>query len=63
MIISSGSCVATHIGQASTPASSRNSTAFPSITGIAPSAPMFPSPSTADPSLTTATVLPLLVSS
>ena len=63
MIISSGSWVATHIGHASTPASSLNSTALPSITGMAPSAPMLPSPSTADPSLTTATVFPLLVSS
>ncbi len=35
--------------------------ALPSITGIAASGPMSPNPSTADPSDTTATVLPLIV--
>jgi hypothetical protein len=39
-----------------------NSSALPSITGIAARGPMSPSPSTADPSETTATVLPLIVS-
>ena len=38
------------------------SIALPSITGSAPSGPMSPNPSTADPSLTTATVLRLIVS-
>jgi hypothetical protein len=45
------------IGQASTPPNSLNSSAFPSITGIAASGPMSPSPSTALPSVTTATLL------
>ena len=39
-----------------------NSAALPSITGIAAPGPMLPSPSTAEPSVTTATVLPLVVS-
>jgi hypothetical protein len=60
--ISSGSFVRTHSGNASTPANSLNSRAFPSITGIAASGPMSPSPSTAVPSDTMATVLPLIVS-
>ncbi len=60
--ISSTSVVLRHSGKASTPASSLNSIALPSITGIAASGPMFPSPSTALPSDTTATVLPLIVS-
>ena len=51
-----------HSGKASTPASSLNSIALPSITGIAASGPMLPRPSTAVPSETTATVLPLIVS-
>jgi hypothetical protein len=38
------------------------STALPSITGMAAAGPMLPSPSTADPSVTTATVLRLMVS-
>ena len=49
-------------GKASTPANSLNSSALPSITGIAASGPMSPSPSTAVPSETTATMLPLTVS-
>ena len=53
--ISSGSFVARQIGQASTPPNSLNRSAFPSITGIAPSGPMSPSPRTAVPSDTTAT--------
>ena len=59
--ISSGSLVARQIGQASTPPNSLNSIALPSITGIAASGPMSPSPSTALPSVTTATVLRLIV--
>jgi hypothetical protein len=38
-----------------------NSIALPSITGIAAAGPMSPRPSTAVPSLTTATVLRLIV--
>ena len=49
------------IGNASTPANSLNSIALPSITGIAARGPMSPSPSTAVPSDTTATVLRLIV--
>ena len=60
--ISSTSLVSTQSGKASTPANSLNSIALPSITGIAASGPMSPSPSTAVPSETTATVLPLMVS-
>ena len=59
--ISSTSVVARQIGQPSTPANSFNSIALPSITGIAASGPMSPSPSTAVPSETTATVLRLIV--
>ena len=58
--ISSTSFVSRQIGQASTPPNSLNSIALPSITGIAASGPMSPSPSTAVPSVTTATVLPLI---
>ncbi len=43
-------------------ANSLKSIALPSITGIAASGPMLPSPRTADPSLTTATELCLMVS-
>ena len=60
--ISSTSLVAMQSGNASTPANSLKSIALPSITGIAASGPMSPSPSTAVPSETTATVLPLMVS-
>ena len=60
--ISSTSLVSRHSGKASTPANSLNSIALPSITGIAAAGPMSPSPSTAVPSETTATVLPLMVS-
>ena len=60
--ISSTSFVARHTGHASTPPNSLNSTALPSITGRAPSGPMSPSPRTAVPSLTTATVFCLIVS-
>ena len=60
--ISSTSLVSMHSGNASTPANSLNSSALPSITGIAATGPMSPSPSTAVPSETTATVLPRIVS-
>ena len=53
--ISSTSVVARQMGQASTSANSLNSAALPSITGSAASGPMSPSPSTAVPSVTTAT--------
>ena len=56
-MISSTSVVARQIGIASTPPNCLNSTALPSITGIAAAGPMSPSPSTAVPSVTTATVL------
>ncbi len=55
--ISSTSTVSRQIGTASTPPNCLNSTALPSITGIAAFGPMSPSPSTAVPSVTTATVL------
>ena len=51
------------IGKASTPANSLNSRALPSMTGRDASGPMSPSPSTAVPSVTMATVLRLMVSS
>ena len=59
--ISSASWVSRQIGQASMPANRLNSAALPSITGSAASGPMLPSPSTAEPSVTTATVLRLIV--
>ena len=55
--ISSVSWVSRQIGKASTPPNSLKSSALPSMTGIAPSGPMLPRPSTAVPSVTTATVL------
>ncbi len=61
-MISSVSCVARQTGQASTPANCLKSAALPSITGSAASGPMLPRPSTAEPSVTTATVLRLMVS-
>ena len=60
--ISSVSCEARQIGHASIPANRLNSAALPSITGSAAPGPMLPSPSTAEPSVTTATELPLMVS-
>ena len=60
-MIRSVSFVSRQIGQASTPPNSLNSCALPSITGIAAAGPMSPSPSTALPSVTTATVLRLIV--
>ena len=56
-MISSMSVVSRQIGTASTPPNCLNSTALPSITGIAAAGPMSPRPSTAVPSVTTATVL------
>ena len=60
--ISSTSWVSRQIGQASMSANRLNSAALPSMTGSAAPGPMSPSPRTADPSVTTATVLPLIVS-
>ena len=60
--IRSASLVSRHTGHASTPANCLNSAAFPSITGSAAAGPMSPRPSTAVPSVTTATVLRLIVS-
>ena len=59
LIISSVSCVSKQIGKASTSANCLKRIAFPSITGRAASGPMFPKPSTAEPSVTTATIFPL----
>ncbi len=44
------------------PANRLNSAALPSITGSAAAGPMLPSPSTAEPSVTTATELRFTVS-
>ena len=60
--ISSVSWVSRQIGHASMPAKRLNSAALPSITGSAATGPMLPSPSTAEPSVTTATELRLMVS-
>ncbi|GAJ15075.1 unnamed protein product [marine sediment metagenome] len=49
------------IGNASTPANLLKSIAFPSITGNAAFAPIFPNPKTAEPSDKTATEFPLEV--
>ena len=62
LTISSVSWLARQIGHASMSANRLNSAALPSITGSAAPGPMLPSPSTAEPSVTTATVLPLMVS-
>ena len=61
-MISSVSWVSRQTGHASTLPNCLNSAALPSITGMAAAAPMLPSPSTADPSVTTATVFRLIVS-
>ena len=58
----STSWVSRQIGQASMSAKLLNSAALPSITGSAAYGPMLPRPSTAEPSLTTATLLRLIVS-
>ena len=61
--ISSGSVQARQIGTASTPANRLNSSALPSMTGMAAFGPMSPRPRTAVPSVTTATVLETQVNS
>ena len=61
-MISSVSWVSRHTGKASTLPNSLNSTALPSMTGSAAAGPMLPRPSTAEPSVTTATALRLMVS-
>ncbi len=60
--ISSVSWVSRQIGQASMSANRLNSAALPSITGSAAYGPRLPRPSTAVPSVTTATLLRLIVS-
>ena len=55
--ISSTSVVSRATGIASTPPNCLNRTALPSMTGIDAAGPMLPRPSTAVPSVTTATVL------
>ena len=62
VMISSTSWVSRHNGQASMSPNRLNSAALPSITGSAASGPMLPKPSTADPSVTTATLLRFTVS-
>ncbi len=59
--ILSTSEVSRQIGKASTPPNALKSTALPSITGSPAPAPMFPSPSTADPFVTIATMFPFAV--
>ena len=63
LTISSTSLLRTQSGIASTPPNSLKSTHLPSITGIPASGPISPSPSTAVPSVTTATVFQRLVRS
>ena len=57
----STSCVSRQIGIESTPPNCLNRMALPSMTGIAALGPMLPRPSTALPSVTTATVLAVQV--
>ena len=61
LMISSGSFVSKQIGKASTPPNSLNKIALPYITGKAASGPISPSPKTAVPSETIATVWPFIV--
>ena len=61
-MISSVSVVSRQSGHASMPANSLKSIALPSITGMAAFGPMLPRPSTAVPSVTTATEFCLMVS-
>ena len=61
--ISSTSLLRTQSGMASTPPKALNSAHLPSITGMPASGPMSPRPSTAVPSVTTATVFQRRVSS
>ena len=60
-MIFSVSWVSRQTGHASTPANRLKSAALPSITGRAAAGPRLPRPSTAEPSVTTATVLRLMV--
>ena len=60
-MISSVSWVSRQMGKALTPPNSLKRTDFPSITGRAARAPIFPRPRTALPSVTTATVLDFMV--
>ncbi len=60
--IASVSWVSRHSGQASMPAKRLKRAALPSMTGSAAFGPMLPRPSTAEPSVTTATLLRLMVS-
>ena len=53
----STSLVSTQMGKASTPPNSLKRAHLPSITGIPAAGPISPSPSTAEPSVTTATRL------
>ena len=57
----SGSRCSTSMSNTSMPANFLNSTAFPSITGLAASGPIAPNPSTAVPFVTTPTKLPRAV--
>ncbi len=59
--ISSWSFVSRQMGQASTPPNALKSIALPSMTGMAALGPRSPNPRMAVPSLTTATVFPLMV--
>ncbi|OAA84183.1 hypothetical protein WX45_01819 [Clostridium ljungdahlii DSM 13528] len=59
--ISSGSVESTHIGIAFTFANLLSNNAFPSTTGRPAAGPIFPSPNTAVPFVTTATVFPFIV--
>src|SRR5215470_13201699 len=59
--ISSVSWLSRQIGQASMSANRLNRAALPSMTGSAAYGPMLPRPSTAEPSVTTATLLRLIV--
>ena len=63
LTISSTSLLRTQRGMASTPPKALNSTHLPSMTGMPASGPMSPRPSTALPSVTTATVFHRRVSS
>ena len=60
-INSSGSLQLTSISKTSIPANLLNNTPLPSITGFPANAPTLPSPSTAVPSVITATKFPLFV--
>jgi hypothetical protein len=61
-MISCGDFVSRMSGNAVMPASSAKSSDLPSMTGIAAAGPMFPRPSTADPSVTIATAFARIVS-